>query len=131
MLFGQEPTLKPPFSFLAGQFAVTATDDDRCTVSRFPPNGGVQRRQCSLKLDDLFRTMADMGGTYPEALELLQQAHRCDCLSCRVRTDALPQAVSVIDLAHAAKIGDVLNAEGQIIAAPQDLGGTPTLFSNK
>ena len=131
VLFGEEPTLKPPFSFLAGQFAVTATDDDRCTVSRFPPNGGVQRKQCSLKLDELFRTMADMGGTYPEALELLQQAHRCDCLSCRVRTDALPQAVSVIDLAHAAKVGDVLNAEGQVVAAPQDLGGTPTLFSNK
>ncbi len=30
----------------------------------------------------LLRTMAGMGGPYPEALELLQQAHRCDCLSC-------------------------------------------------
>ena len=84
VLFGEEPTLKPPFSFLAGQFAVTATpDDDRCTVSRFPPQGGVQRKQCSLKLEDVLRTMAEMGGTYAEAMELLQQAHRCDCLELR------------------------------------------------
>ncbi len=132
VLFGDEPTLKPPFSFLAGEFAVTATaDDENCTVSRFPHRGGVQRKQCSLKLDDLFRTMAAMGGTYGEALELLQQAHRCDCLSCRVRTDALPQAVNVIDLARAAKTGDVVDAEGRIVAAPADVGATPTLFSGK
>ena len=37
VLFGEEPTLKPPFSFLAGDFAVTATaDDDRCSVSPLP-----------------------------------------------------------------------------------------------
>ncbi|HVS39980.1 MAG TPA: flagellar basal body P-ring protein FlgI [Gemmataceae bacterium] len=131
VLFGQEPIMRPPFSLLAGQFAVTATDDDRCTISRFPPQGGVQRKQCSLKMDDLFRTMADMGGTYAEALELLQQARRCDCLSCPVRADALPQAVSVIDLARAAQSGDELNAQGQIVVAPQDLGATPTLFSGK
>jgi flagellar P-ring protein FlgI len=131
VLFGEEPTLKPPFSFLAGQFAVTATDDDRCTVSRFPPQGGVKRKECSLKLEDLLRTMAAMGGTYPEAIELLQQAQRCESLSCRVRSDALPQAVSVFELARAGKTGDLLNADGQVVAAPQDLGGTPNLFSNK
>lgn len=132
VLFGETPTLKPPFSFLAGQFAVTATpDDEHCTVSRFPPQGGVQRKQCSLKLEDLLRTMTGMGGTYAEALELLEQAHRCDSLSCTVRADALPQAVSAFDLARLGQAGDLLNADGQLVAAPQDLGGTPTLFSNK
>jgi hypothetical protein len=130
VLFGEEPTLKPPFSFLAGEFAVTATpDDENCTVSRFPHSGGVQRKQCSLKLDDLLRTMAAMGAMYPEAIELLQQAHRCDCLSCRVRSDALPQAISVFELAAAGKNGDMLNADGEIVSAPQDLGVTPTLYS--
>ena len=44
VLFGEEPTLKPPFSFLVGEYAITATaDDDQCTVSRFPHRGGVQR----------------------------------------------------------------------------------------
>ena len=69
---------------------------------------------------------------YPEAIDLLQQAHRCDCLSCRVRSDALPQAVSVFDLAKAGQHGDnLLNPDGEVVAAPQDLGATPTLYSNK
>ena len=131
VLFGEEPTLKPPFSFLAGQFAVTATDDDRCTVSRFPPQRRRAAKQCSLKLEDLLRTMADMGGTYPEALELLQQAHRCDCLSCRVRSRRLAAGRFRLRPGPRGQDGDVLNADGQIVAAPQDLGGTPTLFSNR
>jgi hypothetical protein len=131
VLFGEAPTLKPPFSFLAGQFSVTATDGDRCTVSRFPPQGGVQRKQCSLQLEDLLRTIAGMGGTYAEVLDLLEQAHRCDGLSCDVQADALPQAVSVFDLARAGRNGAQVNADGQLTVAPQDLGATPTLFSKK
>ena len=74
--------------------------------------------------------MATLGGQYPEAIELVQQAHSCDCLSCRVRSDALPQAVSVFDLARAGKQGgDLLNTDGQLVAAPQDLGATPTLYN--
>ncbi len=133
VLFGEEPTMKPPFSFLAGEYAITATaDDDRCTVSRFPHRGGVERKQCSLKLEDVLRTMAAEGALYPDAVELLQQANRCDCLSCRVRSDALPQAVTVFDLAKAGKNGEnLLSPDGEVVAAPQDLGATPTLFGGK
>ena len=131
VLFGEEAMLKPPFSFLAGEFAVTATaDDDRCSVARFPHAGGSKRMQSSLKLEDVLRTMATLGGQYPEAIELVQQAHTCDRLSCRVRSDALPQATSVFDLARAgAQGGDLLDADGKLTAAPQDLGATPTLYS--
>ena len=129
VLFGQEPRLKAPFSFLAGEFAITATgDEDRCTVSRFPHRGGVKRKQCSLRLEDVLRNMADLGATYPEVIELLHQADRCNCLSCPVQRDALPKAVSVKDLASAGK-NSLVSPEGEILAAPQDLGATPTLYS--
>ena len=129
VLFGEEPMLKAPFSFLAGEFAVTATnDEDRCTVSRFPHRGGIKRKQCSLKLEDVLRNMAEMGATYPEAIELLHQADRCDCLSCPVRSDALPQAVSVFDLANSGK-NSLVSPEGEVLVAPQDLGATPTLYN--
>ncbi len=133
VLFGEEPTMKPPFSLLAGEYAITATsDDDQCTVSRFPHRGAVQRKQCSLKLENVLRAMAAEGAQYPDAVELLQQANRCDCLSCRVRSDALPRAVTVFDLAKAGKNGEnLLNPEGEVVAAPQDLGATPTLFGGK
>jgi hypothetical protein len=117
--------LKPPFSFLAGEFAVTATEDDvRCSLSRFPLGGAPIRKQCALDLEAVLRTMADMGGQYAEVLALLQQASTCDSLTCRVRIDALPQAGDVYELARA-------GAEGApLIPSGQDLGETPTLYQN-
>ncbi len=115
-----------PFSFLAGEFAITAgQDDERCTISRFPIHGGaVSRKQCSLKVEDVLRMMAEMGGLYPEVVELLQQADSCQCLSCRVRCDALPQATSVYDLVQEGR-GE---AAANLVPAGQDLGSTPTLY---
>jgi hypothetical protein len=128
VLFGTDPMLRPPFSFLAGEFAVTATDgDQKCIVSRFPLHGDAVRSQCPLRLEDVLRAMADMGGTYPEVVELLQQAHQCQSLSCRVRCDALPQAVSVQELARLGRDA----ADGAPPAAAGDLGATPTLYDRR
>jgi hypothetical protein len=130
VLFGDEDklTLQAPFSFLAGEFAVTAgRDDARCTVTRFPAQGSQLRRQCSLKLEDVLRTMADLGGMYPEVVEFLRQADQCQCLGCRVRCDALPQAVSVYELVKSGK-GKPGQADAEVIPGGQDLGLTPTLF---
>jgi hypothetical protein len=127
VLFGEEPCLKPPFSFLAGEFAVTATEDDpRCTVSRFPLHGASARKQCSLKVADVLRTMAEMGGMYPEVVALLQQASACQSLTCRVRCDALPQATSVYDLVRMGR--NKSGGDGLELLGGQDLGATPTLY---
>jgi flagellar basal body P-ring protein FlgI len=122
VLFGQTPRLTPPFSFLAGEFAVTATRDDCCTVSRCPLSGEPVRRQCPLSLEAVLTTMADLGAQYPEAVTLIQQAASCDSLSCRARIDAVPQAPSVHELAKAGK------DEAELVPAGQDLGKTPDLF---
>jgi hypothetical protein len=132
VLFGQEAFLKPPFSFLAGEFTLTSgTDDTRCTISRVPLRGGSpSRKQCSLKLADMLRAFAELGGLYPEAVELLQQAQECQCLSCRVRVDALPQATSVFELAKAGRSETAGGPDEILEALPnnQDLGLTPTLY---
>ena len=40
--------------------------------------------------------------------------------------------MTVFDLAKAGKNGEnLLNPDGEVVAAPQDLGVTPTLFGNK
>ena len=131
VFFGEEPFLKAPFSFLAGEFTVTAAaEDTKCTLTRVPPRGGEPtRRQCSLKLDEVLRTLADLGGSYPEVVDLLRQADKCQCLSSRVRFDAFPQAVSVFDLAKVGRepqAGDELLI--QSLPGGQDLGLTPTLY---
>jgi hypothetical protein len=131
VLFGREQVLRPPFSFLAGEFAVTAGDDDhdRCTVSRFPLKGAPSRKQCSLDVADVLRTMADMGAMYPEVVALLQQAHSCQCLNCRVRCDALPQAVTPEDLVKMGKNkSGELGENLELVPGGQDLGLTPTLY---
>ena len=88
----------------------------------------MSRKQCALKVEEVLRTMADMGGLYPEAVELLQQANTCQCVTCRVRCDALPQATSVYDLVKAGKSGEGLEPNEDLIPAGQDLGSTPTLY---
>jgi hypothetical protein len=130
VLFGDEAMLKPPFAIRAGDFNVTAGDeDDRCTVALFSPSEGkARRRQCSLKVEDVLRTLADMGGMYPEAVDLLRQTQTCQCLACRVEADQLPQAVSVQELARAGNKDPDSLLDQEIIEARPDFGSTPTLY---
>ena len=53
-----------------------------------------------LKLDEVLRTLAAMGGEYADAVEVLRRADKLQCLNCPVAIDALPQATSVYDLAR-------------------------------
>ena len=124
VLFGEEPTLQPPFSFQASDFVVTAAaGDEFCTVSRYPTHGTAGKRQCnSMRVAEVLRAIADLGGAYPDAIELLDQANRCKCLSCRLRYDALPIATSVFDLAKAGK-GKI-----ELLDAGPELDIVPTLF---
>lgn len=144
VLFGEDAYLKPPFSILAGEFAITAGDnDEKCIISRFAVNHAPRRRQCSLKVEDVLRSLASMGGTYPEVVEMLSQAQSCEQLTCRVLADALPQATSVYELAREGGTGrgrdrpsanedslarDLLRRDEEIVRARADLGVTPNLF---
>lgn len=131
VLFGEAPVLEPPFSIMAGaEFTITAgNDDDHCTISRFSMRHGSKRAQCSLKLEDVLRKMAELGATYPDVVELLNQADRCRSLTCRVGVDELPQATSVYELARAgAKDPDFLKTDEEIVQARSEFGATPNLF---
>ncbi len=55
---------------------------------------------------------------------MLQQADKCESLSCRVRYDALPQAASVYDLVQAGREP----GSPELVPGGQDLGLTPTLY---
>jgi hypothetical protein len=134
VLFGERAFLEPPFSFLAGtDFTVTASaEDGRCTITRISLQRSTQRRQCSLALEDVLQTLTELGGTYPDAVELLRQADRCKCLTCPVAVDALPEATSVYRLAKlgAGEDAEALQTDEEIVKARADLSPTPTLFDN-
>ena len=130
VLFGDGPQLVPPFSFLAGEFTITAGDgDDHCTIRRLSLQHTTRPRQCSLSLNDVLHSLAEMGGMYPEVVELVRQAGTYNGLSCPVAVDALPQAISVYALAkEGANSPELLNTDQEILDARDDLGATPTLF---
>jgi len=101
VLFGDDAPLQAPFSFLAGEFTLTAgRNDDRCTISRSSVRHGVDHRQCSLKLGTVLQNLAEMGAIYPEVVDFLRQAGEFHCLNCPLAIDALPQATSIFDLAQ-------------------------------
>jgi hypothetical protein len=130
VMFGEEPTLLPPFSFLCGEFTVTAGREDvRCTVRRLSPQRTSRPEQCSLRLSDVLHTLADMGGTYAEVVDLVHQAGEYNGLSCPVAFDALPQAPSVYALAEkGSKDPEFFGTDKEVLDAHEDLGATPTLF---
>jgi hypothetical protein len=130
VLFGEEPVLLPPFSLQAGRdFAITAQkDEDRCIVSRFSAEKGVWREYSSLRVEDVIRSLGQLGATYPDVVEFLLQAQRTRCLSCRLAIDALPEAVSVQELAAAGALDSQTNNSAEQHDA--SLGALPNLFIN-
>jgi hypothetical protein len=148
VLFGKGVKLVPPFTVVAGEFAVTAAEGDQlCTISYVPLHGGgggPAHARFPLDLAKVIRTLAEQGASYPEVVEVIRQASNCQGMSCRVRADALPQAVSVQQLVLAGleeklkknelKNGPQEEGQGedvthvQIIKPDVNLGTTPTLY---
>jgi hypothetical protein len=137
VLFGEEAYFKAPLRLSAGEINVTADDgDSQCTVSRFSPRTREKRSNySSLKVEDVIRRVADMGGDYAAITELLRQAKKCEDLSCSLEVDALPQATSVYALKRAGQRSkgrsDGLAGtedDEEVLSSKLDLGATPTLF---
>lgn len=105
VFFGDSPELAPPFALLAGEYTITAAENDqRCTVSYFPRDAqGTSRLRCSLDLTEIVAAMTQQGASYPEIVEMLRQAEKTKSVVGRVRYDALPQSISVYELAEAGR----------------------------
>src|SRR5207247_9634768 len=97
------------------------------TLSRFTLGKGKQSKPCSFEVADVLRALAELGGNYADAVELLRQAEGCRGLNCAVKVDALPKAPTVYDLARAGVqiAGGKGDAPGLL---PADIGVAPTLY---
>ena len=101
VLFGDDIQLSPVKALAGSEYAVAVEpDDDRCTISRISTNGNVARKQCSLRLEDVLRTMADLGAGYPEAVDLLRKLDDRQALNCPIAANVLPSVTSVETLAE-------------------------------
>ena len=93
VLFGAEQKLQAPFSLEAGpQIMVNNLGDDQISISKFTVGEPDQKRIVSTKINDVVRAIVDLGGTYPDVVQMLQHAKATKSLASRFEVDALPQA---------------------------------------
>ncbi len=94
VIFGHEQRFEPPLTLDAGKsIMINAREGDKqVTVSRFAVNEPDQKRVVSTRVDDVIRAIVELGGTYPDVVEALQQARQTHSLASRLEVDALPAA---------------------------------------
>lgn len=139
VLFGSEITLKSPFAIDAGhRIVVTSREPGKVTVAKFAVNEADQKRFVSDKLDEIIRAVAELGGTYPDVVQMLQEAKAAGVLEARFEVEAVPEtgrkyrgpaedernAEDIAPLAHAY---EELPSEGEVAAEArlEDGAGEP------
>lgn len=93
VLFGPGQRLLTPLAVNAGnEIMVTNAGDDEIAVSKYSVQEGDQKRTVSTRLDDVIRAIVELGGTYPDVVQTLQEAKALGALPSRFEVDALPKA---------------------------------------
>ena len=92
VVYGQELELRPPAFLYAGKrILLKESGEGRIKVSRFAPGEEDRHQLCTSKLDDVVRTIVELGGGYDDVAQCLQEAKRKEYLEARVVVDALPR----------------------------------------
>jgi hypothetical protein len=93
VLFGKEQCFKTPLVLDAGKsILVNGKADGKVTVSRFTSGDEPQKREVSARVDEVIRAIVELGGTYPDVVQVLQQARTSGALAGRFEVDALPES---------------------------------------
>jgi flagellar basal body P-ring protein FlgI len=92
VLFGKDQHFQLPLVLDAGKnLLVNGLEGGQITVSRFAADAEPEQRIVSTSVDEVVRTIVELGGTYPDVVQALQQAAQDGALASRFRVDALPQ----------------------------------------
>ena len=93
VLFGTDQHFQLPLVLDAGKnILVNGLSGGQITVSRFVADAEPEQRVVSTSVDEVIRTIVELGGTYPDVVQALQQAKQDGALASRFRVDALPQS---------------------------------------
>jgi flagellar basal body P-ring protein FlgI len=129
VIFGKDQRLVTPLALEAGKkIMLTTLDQDHVTVSRFALNEPDQKRVVSTSLDEVIRAIVDLGGTYPDVVQALQQAKSTGALAARFEVDALPKGGRTY---WRKGLDDEAESESETPSSPEIVVGTPLsdLFS--
>ncbi len=140
VLFGADQRMRTPIALEAGnKIVIKSLDSDQIVVSHFSADESDQKRIVSTKLDDVIRATVELGGTYPDVVQMLQQAKTQNALEGRFEVEALPDQRRLFDrlvdeLAENQKDKSAAQRKGVSVASP--LGelfgrGTPNTGSSE
>ena len=90
VLFGTEHPLADGLRAEAGTSIVIVVEGTTAIVSRFMPGQSDQEAEVRATADAVLRAIVEMGGSYPDAVQFLQQATASRGLTSRLAFDALP-----------------------------------------
>ncbi len=92
VLFGRGQRLVTPLSLNAGnQIMITSTENGEIAVSKFSVRDTDQRRTVSTKVDEVIRAIVELGGTYPDVVQALEEAKAAGALPGRFEVETLPE----------------------------------------
>jgi flagellar basal body P-ring protein FlgI len=92
VLFGRNQHFQLPLVLDAGKNTlVKGLDNGKIRVSRFSAGAEPQQREVSTRVDEVIRAIVELGGTYPDVVQVLQQAKGDGSLVSRFEVDALPE----------------------------------------
>ena len=93
VLFGRDQRFACPLVVEAGnQILVRGMAPGEIAVSKFAVDEPDQKRIVSDRVDEVIRAIVDLGGTYPDVVQALQEARASGALTSRFEVDALPEA---------------------------------------
>jgi flagellar basal body P-ring protein FlgI len=94
VVFGADQKFSTPLVLSAGRnILVTAqAGSDVCSVVKFQPGEADVREEVSLRVVDVLRAVDRMEASYPDVVQLLQQASEQKNLSGALASDALPES---------------------------------------
>jgi hypothetical protein len=125
VLFGQNQRMQTPFTLEAGKsIIVRGESPDRVVVSRFAAGESDRQVIASDRLDEIIRAVIEVGGHYPDVVQLLHAAKLEGRLPGRFEVDAIPQAGRAYNRQHSAEAG-------QERAFFDVLGSLPNLFGRR
>jgi flagellar basal body P-ring protein FlgI len=132
VLFGSDQHFKLPLVLDAGKnILVNGMSGEQVTISRFRPGMPPEKRVVSTSVDEVIRTIVELGGAYADVVQALQQAKTDGALASRFRIDALPDVGRQYDRTAE-------TADGEAQDADTSTGGNyrvgtplPDLFSSK
>lgn len=129
VLFGQDQCFETPLILEAGRNIMLNGKDDRVTISRFVANEPDQKRVVSTSVNEVIRALVELGATYPDIVQVLQQAKSKNALSSRLAIDAVPSGGRKFDRSASMAQGDAAKTEddeGNLSAEDAETPEDPT-----